>query len=333
MQPTEQDILIHCIPQGVATPVPQQLRSHTPPSYANVTATCNVNGGGVQMGSPPASLTLHSLTPESTIDQSSVSKVANPGTFTSAQNTEAKMQEEEPNDFILESLITTTAREILTERAVTDHRDILLSAEGLSTDNLVNFEMKAVELANALRSKVGTVVLAKIREKFGGLLSLLEKHHDSFCVKRVPKQDSVRLSEETLNTLRLTHNGNGDESTLVVSWLDASREGDSTDVPSRCLHVGNVPAEMKEKDLQKVFAKFGPIENVSVVAQKRDNSADAGGRHRQFGFVNFINAVDAKIAKRELSKQPLWRSNISFARNETVRGTRRKRRPMKKFDK
>lgn len=53
--------------------------------------------------------------------------------------------------------------------------------------------LKAVELANTLRARVGTEVLAQVRERWGGLLSLLEKHKDRFLVERIPKNDRVRL--------------------------------------------------------------------------------------------------------------------------------------------
>jgi hypothetical protein len=49
--------------------------------------------------------------------------------------------------------------------------------------------LKAVDLANALRSRVGVAVLARVRTHRGGLLSLLERHNDVLEVFRVPKHD------------------------------------------------------------------------------------------------------------------------------------------------
>ena len=49
--------------------------------------------------------------------------------------------------------------------------------------------LKAVDLANALRSRVGVAVLARVRTHRGGLLSLLERHDDVLEVFRVPKHD------------------------------------------------------------------------------------------------------------------------------------------------
>jgi hypothetical protein len=53
--------------------------------------------------------------------------------------------------------------------------------------------LKAVELANFLRARVGFDVLARIRERWGGLLSLLERHPTRFRVDRIPKNDIVTL--------------------------------------------------------------------------------------------------------------------------------------------
>ena len=64
-------------------------------------------------------------------------------------------------------------------------RDILIEAASHS--------LKAVELANTLRARVGTEVLAHIRERWGGLLSLLERHTHIFRVERIPKNDLVTL--------------------------------------------------------------------------------------------------------------------------------------------
>ena len=53
--------------------------------------------------------------------------------------------------------------------------------------------LKAVELANTLRSALGAQAMARVREYHGGLLSMLEQHSDTFVVRRVPKADRVAL--------------------------------------------------------------------------------------------------------------------------------------------
>ena len=63
--------------------------------------------------------------------------------------------------------------------------DILRSAAGCS--------LKAVELANTLRSRLGTEALGAVRKQCGGLLSLLESQPKVFIVRRIPKSDIVTL--------------------------------------------------------------------------------------------------------------------------------------------
>jgi hypothetical protein len=53
--------------------------------------------------------------------------------------------------------------------------------------------LKAVELANALRSRLGVHLLAHVRDVFGGLLTLLERRPEVFLVVRIPKNDHVIL--------------------------------------------------------------------------------------------------------------------------------------------
>jgi hypothetical protein len=53
--------------------------------------------------------------------------------------------------------------------------------------------LKAVELANTLRARMGTEALANVRERCGGLLTVLEKYPATFLVRRIPKSDTVSL--------------------------------------------------------------------------------------------------------------------------------------------
>ncbi len=77
------------------------------------------------------------------------------------------------DDRAIESMVATSCGHILTDAA--DH------------------SLKAVELANTLRARVGTEIMALVRERWGGLLTLLERHPDRFLVERIPKNDRVSL--------------------------------------------------------------------------------------------------------------------------------------------
>jgi len=79
-----------------------------------------------------------------------------------------------------------------------------------------NQSLKAVELANTLRARVGTEALAKVRERWGGLLSLIEKHQKLFRVDRIPKNDKVTL----INKLTAAPRNGDEEATSLVSILE-----------------------------------------------------------------------------------------------------------------
>lgn len=68
---------------------------------------------------------------------------------------------------------------------------LLVSSFTFST--CLRFLVKAVELANTLRARMGTDALASVRSRFGGLLTLLDRHPTCFHVQRIPKADSVAL--------------------------------------------------------------------------------------------------------------------------------------------
>jgi len=60
--------------------------------------------------------------------------------------------------------------------------------------NTPNKIIKAVELANVLKKKVGRKLLARVKDLCGGLLFLLERHSQIFIVHRIPKRDMVQLA-------------------------------------------------------------------------------------------------------------------------------------------
>ena len=74
----------------------------------------------------------------------------------------------------------------------------------------------------------------------------------------------------------------GYDATMIRSNQTSSTNLDSIDISSensnfasKCLHVGNVPANLSEKDLIKEFEKFGSVEGVKLINQ----------RGRRFAFV------------------------------------------------
>lgn len=191
--------------------------------------------------------------------------------------------------------------------------------------------LKAVELANTLRARVGTEMLALVREKWGGLLSLLEKHPEKFFVERIPKSDRVSLtqSKQLTGNHLTTSNSNSSLKNMANGSVSNSNKGkeikddnsenngstkDSEDndsqQASRCLHVGNVPGNYNEVLLVKEFEKFGQLEGVKLITQKNNN--------RRFAFITYKTIAQAMAARHCLSKVYPWKSAISFAHKDLI---------------
>ncbi|GFY69346.1 transformer-2 protein homolog alpha [Trichonephila inaurata madagascariensis] len=61
--------------------------------------------------------------------------------------------------------------------------------------------------------------------------------------------------------------------------------------PSRCLGVFGLSVYTEERELQEVFGRYGPIENIQVIYDAQS------GRSRGFAFVYFEDIRDAETAK------------------------------------
>jgi hypothetical protein len=211
--------------------------------------------------------------------------------------------------------------------------------------------LKAVELANTLRARVGTEVLAQVRERWGGLLSLLEKHKDRFLVERIPKNDRIRLvdaatagheqsstiasstallgleingaeelkggNDESRKSSCENHDPSGFDSDLQAEgYADGTSGLNSSSshhnhTASRCLHVGNVPNTYTDAQLTKEFEKFGVIEGLKLINQKNGQ--------RRFAFITYETVEQAIAARHALSKLHPWKSAISFAHKDLLR--------------
>lgn len=70
-------------------------------------------------------------------------------------------------------------------------------------------------------------------------------------------------------------------------------------MPSSCLGVFGLSLYTTERELEKEFSKFGPLEKVTVVLDGKT------GRSRGFGFVYFEHQEDAKAAKDAMCDQEI----------------------------
>lgn len=95
-----------------------------------------------------------------------------------------------------------------------------------------------------------------------------------------------------MNGHKVTENGNNEEYTLSVCEFVAriDRNGSNKPVCSTNLYVKNFPQpNLNEQQLSELFSKFGELVSVCIMHDADNNS-------RQFGFVCFKKASDARAA-------------------------------------
>ena len=75
----------------------------------------------------------------------------------------------------------------------------------------------------------------------------------------------------------------------------------SRDAPesSNCVGVFGLSLYTTERELDKEFSKFGPLEKVTVILDGKT------GRSRGFAFIYFESVEDAKVAKEAMSNQEI----------------------------
>lgn len=79
---------------------------------------------------------------------------------------------------------------------------------------------------------------------------------------------------------------------------------DTSDAPpGRTLYIGNLYYEVTADQLQRVFSRFGEIENVKIIYDNR-------GLSRGFGYVEFKNIPDAQTAIDNLDMQVFEGRNL-----------------------
>lgn len=82
-------------------------------------------------------------------------------------------------------------------------------------------------------------------------------------------------------------------SKLEIVNLIPSRSRDST---RNNLYIKNLPFEIKEEDIKKIFQKYGPITSAII-------SRDDKGNSKGFGFVCFTNPLNAATALKDMKEK------------------------------
>ncbi|MCX6749786.1 MAG: RNA-binding protein [Candidatus Pacearchaeota archaeon] len=70
------------------------------------------------------------------------------------------------------------------------------------------------------------------------------------------------------------------------------------------VYVGNLPFSVDDEKLREIFAKFGDIEEATIIKDK------FSGRSKGFGFVTFTDDAAAKKAIEELNDKDVEGRNL-----------------------
>lgn len=71
------------------------------------------------------------------------------------------------------------------------------------------------------------------------------------------------------------------------------------------IYVGNLPFDVKEENLRKVFEPFGQVSSVKIVTDKYS------GQPRGFGFVEMLDRAEAQAAIENLNGTELMGRKIN----------------------
>mmetsp|Transcript_20447 Transcript_20447/g.30256 ORF Transcript_20447/g.30256 Transcript_20447/m.30256 type:complete len:623 (-) Transcript_20447:215-2083(-) len=152
-----------------------------------------------------------------------------------------------------------------------------------STDILSNTavgSLKAVELANTLRARLGAESLAHVRELRGGLLTLLERYPYVFNVERIPKSDRVTLIQR-----------------------ESSPPKFQESFHPFCIHIGGIPSYMTDDDI--LFCVKSCSRAKPKITVHRSN------RRERVISVSYTNSKDAEYARKNLFNHPAWNLTAS----------------------
>merc|ERR1711934_132566 len=83
--------------------------------------------------------------------------------------------------------------------------------------------------------------------------------------------------------------------------------------PNRIIGIFGLSGDTRESDLRDTFTKFGPLEDVKLIIDKRTNES------KRFGFIYFENQEDAVKAKSELNGMTLDGRKVRIDFSQTKR--------------
>lgn len=101
---------------------------------------------------------------------------------------------------------------------------------------------------------------------------------------------------------------------VVVHFANTRYKSVSNIEPTKTLHIGNMPYEMTDQDIQELFEDIPGMIDVRIPVDRRT------GLPRGFAHVDFAEQADASHAKEVLSRRSPYerKLRVSFAKRKIL---------------
>jgi hypothetical protein len=208
-------------------------------------------------------------------------------------------------------------RDIELEEAIYRNAQAILS-------ETANRCLKSVELANALRDRIGKDALLRTKNLYGGLLVLLELYKETFVVHRIPKNDMVELlvpsihmavagantfpdvvGPRTAGTFAKGPSASSDGAAKVSSF-----NGDQQTAASNSVFISEIPDNVSGTQIWNDFGGQDIVQKVSIEFQ--------GSKKTGVVVFTSVNAARAALKSPALSA---WRHLLSFSEPSSALAT------------
>ncbi|CAE7643081.1 unnamed protein product, partial [Symbiodinium microadriaticum] len=200
-------------------------------------------------------------------------------------------------------------RDIELEEAIYRNAQAILS-------ETANKCLKSVELANALRDRIGKDALQRTKNLYGGLLVLLELYKETFVVHRIPKNDMVELISPLGHSLSANPVAADSPAapkhtrpSFAVPSLSQPTDHDRSGPPaapstfaSKCLFISEIPDNVSGTQIWNDFGGQDIVQKVSIEFQ--------GSKKTGMVVFTSVNAAKAALMSPALAA---WKHVLSFS--------------------
>lgn len=158
-------------------------------------------------------------------------------------------------------------------------------------------EIAIIQIENLSKNINEDVIIEIFRKTFQiSIKDLKCIENDNTKTFQVSIEDPIKasLAISTLNNMMLQDNK------LSASWISTDCENSGSTI-----YVGNLDEMVNEKELQKLFSRFGSIKNIKIF--KNTQSL----KNKNYAFIRYLNSEDSSSAIFNLNGVPICNTKIT----------------------